>query len=101
MFNVGAVYSNIAASQNVALDEGLKAAAGYFQKAVWIILEKNIFLKFFSLLLLNQAGVFESLKRDIEAHPQASNDLRGDALSALISLNLAQAQVFLKKFIFF
>jgi len=71
LFNVGAVYSNIAASQNVALDEGLKAAAGYFQKA---------------------AGVFESLKRDIEAHPQASNDLRGDALSALISLNLAQAQ---------
>jgi hypothetical protein len=33
------------------------------------------------------------LKSDIEAHPQAADDLRGDALTALISLNLAQAQV--------
>ena len=38
------------------------------------------------------AGVFESLKSDIDAHPQSAEDLRGEALSMLISLMLAQAQ---------
>ena len=51
--------------------DSLKSAASYFQRA---------------------AGVFESLKRDIDAHPQPSDDLRGDTLTAIQSLLLAQAQ---------
>jgi programmed cell death 6-interacting protein len=63
-------FANQAAAQ-VLVGDGLKVAAALFQRA---------------------AGVFESLKHDIESHPQAADDLRGDALGMLAALQLAQAQ---------
>jgi programmed cell death 6-interacting protein len=70
LFNLGVAFSNQAAAQ-VLVGDGLKVAAALFQRA---------------------AGVFESLKHDIESHPQAADDLRGDALGMFASLQLAQAQ---------
>jgi programmed cell death 6-interacting protein len=70
LFNLAVSFANQAAAQ-VLVGDGLKVAAALFQRA---------------------AGVFESLKHDIESHPQAADDLRGDALGMLAALQLAQAQ---------
>jgi programmed cell death 6-interacting protein len=70
LFNLGTVWANQASSQALTGD-GLKQAAALFQRA---------------------AGVFDALKHDIDAHPQAADDLRGEALAMFVTLMLAQAQ---------
>ena len=73
MFNIGSMLSQIGANQNVEFDDGLKIATRYFQQA---------------------AGVFQYVKDHVLAaiQQEPTPDLYPDALSALITLMMAQAQ---------
>eukprot|EP00112_Aurelia_sp_Birch-Aquarium-sp1_P025588 Seg858.7 transcript_id=Seg858.7/GoldUCD/mRNA.D3Y31 product="Programmed cell death 6-interacting protein" protein_id=Seg858.7/GoldUCD/D3Y31 len=73
LFNVGALLTQIACSQNLGTDDGLKTAAKYFQQA---------------------AGIYSHLKDTV--YPQLQTlptaDLSVDCLSALSAIMVAQAQ---------
>ena len=73
LFNIGSLLSQIACSQNLSSDDGLKTAAKYFQQS---------------------SGIYSHLK-DI-AFPQLNTlptpDLSVDCLTTLSAIMLAQAQ---------
>ena len=73
LFNVGALLSQIACSQNLGADDGLKTAAKYFQQA---------------------AGIYSHLKDTV--YPQLQTlptaDMSVDCLGALSAIMVAQAQ---------
>ncbi|KAF6206279.1 hypothetical protein GE061_017508 [Apolygus lucorum] len=73
LFNIGALYSSIAANQSMSSDEGLKLAAKFFQQA---------------------SGIFNHLKNSVIAAIQVdpTPDLTAETLTALSALLLAQAQ---------
>ena len=73
LFNVGALFSQLACTQNHTSDDGLKTAAKYFQQA---------------------SGIFSQLKDTV--YPQLNTlptpDLSVDSLGSLSAIMLAQAQ---------
>ncbi|XP_064396654.1 programmed cell death 6-interacting protein-like isoform X2 [Halichondria panicea] len=73
LFNIGALQSQIAKSQNFDSDEGIKNAAKHFQGA---------------------AGTFQLLQEKVFAHLQTAPtpDLSAESTTALIQLMLGQAQ---------
>lgn len=73
LFNTGALLSQLGATQNQSSDDGLKTAAKYFQRS---------------------AGIFTSLKDNVYAVLQTlpTPDLSVNCLTALVAINLAQAQ---------
>lgn len=72
LFNLGAMYSQLATIQNRSTADGLKLAFQGFQSS---------------------AGAFQELKDELEKHPQpAVLDLTFDNINMLINLMLAQAQ---------
>eukprot|EP00128_Syssomonas_multiformis_P016988 Colp12_sorted_trinity150504_noHs@35456 len=73
IFNLASLYSQIAATQNINTEDGLKVACRYYQLA---------------------AGVFSDLKENIFTLVPTSPtpDLTPESLGALITLMLAQAQ---------
>ncbi|BES95190.1 unnamed protein product [Nesidiocoris tenuis] len=82
LFNIGALHSAIAASQNLTSDEGLKLAVKLFQQS---------------------SGIFQYLKTSVISAIQVdpTPDLSAETLAALSALMLAQAQeVFFHKAIF-
>ena len=73
LFNIGALLSQLGATQNQTSDDGLKTAAKYFQRA---------------------AGIFTYLKDNIFPVLQTlpTPDMSVSCLTALSSINIAQAQ---------
>lgn len=73
LFNIGALQSQIAATQNLNSDDGLKTAAKYFQAS---------------------CGAFEMIKDKIFSvlHQIPTSDLSLESLTALMAIMLAQAQ---------
>ncbi|XP_065052731.1 programmed cell death 6-interacting protein-like [Rhopilema esculentum] len=73
LFNIGSLFSQIACSQNLGTDDGMKTAAKYFQQA---------------------SGIFSHLKE--VAYPQLNTlptpDFAVDCLATLSAIMLAQAQ---------
>lgn len=94
LFNIGALQSQIAKSQNFENDDGLKNAARHFQVNPPPPL---LFIPINPLtaeLSQGAAGIFQMLQEQVFAHLQKAPtpDLSAESTTALQQLMLAQAQ---------